>query len=113
MLVILQLANRGASPRSRGSTYEDWWNNMSTAEKIITVVVAAVLWLGACVIVGRSHPDWSLGMRLLAYTLLLFVADLYLLFFCARLVIAQARREPSVYSKLPRYAPILASAKRA
>jgi hypothetical protein len=99
-----------ASSSSSRRSLADWWSSLKLHEKILFVLLSAILWLGTCVIVGRSHPEWPLAARILSYVLLLAFYDIYLLWFCLRLVIAQARREPSVYSKLPRYAPILGAA---
>jgi hypothetical protein len=111
---LLASASSAASPKAaqRPQSIGEWWAAMSLAEKIVYTLVSVVLWLGACVIVGRSHPEWPLGVRILAYVLLLFVYDIYFLWFSLRLVVAQARREPTVYSRLPRYAPILLPAKK-
>lgn len=117
MLITLRLLNAsggtgGTKKSSRAGSYEKWWDSMSPAEKVITVVISVVLYLGTCVIVGRSHPDWSLGWRILAYVLLLPFYELYLLYFCARLVVAQARGESSVYARLPRYTPLFGAARK-
>lgn len=103
-------AGAASSSSSGRSSLASWWSSLKLHEKILFVLFSVILWLGTCIIVGRSHPEWPLAARILSYILLLAFYDIYLLWFCLRLVIAQARREPSVYSKLPRYAPMLGAA---
>jgi len=81
-LVASPRAGAAAITKQRAREYDDYaW----------LTVVRLILYVGACSIFARSNPNLSGPVKLAAYVALLFFAELYIVYFCARVFVAQVR----------------------
>jgi hypothetical protein len=75
----------------------------------LATILRLILWLGACSIFARANPNLSGPVKLLAYAALFLFAELYIIYFCARILVAQLRGRRD-YETLPAPAPFFSRA---
>lgn len=89
-----RLKGKGAAagPKTSETVFFVSKSSEELAVSWVATVLRLVLYLGACSIFARANPTMSGPAKVLVYVLFLFVAELYLIYFCGRLFIAQLRK---------------------
>lgn len=95
----------------QAKTSAQWWDRLTVAQKVFFVIIALIFWMGTCVIFSRANPKVAPALKVLVFFLLIFVYDIYLLWFCLRMVIAQVQKQ-RVYVSLPNPSPIFGGSRK-